>query len=110
MPSKKDPHQQLVALLSQVLTIAQSLAPARTVAKPGNAATKARGIHPHQSKYNPWRAYIWDTRLRKSVYLGAFPSVAKARAAQKAYRTGAPIRTGTKAALRVVSTNMEHAA
>ena len=102
MKANQDPHQRLVDLLSQVLSIAQTLTPQRTATKPGNAATKARGVHPTQSKYNPWRAYIWDTQLRKSVYLGAFPSVAKARAAQKAYATGAPIKTGTKAALRVV--------
>jgi hypothetical protein len=110
----KDPRTQLVELLSQVLSIAQALAPqqpeARTAAKPGNHSGAARGVYPHQSKYNPWRAYVWDTKLRKSVYLGAFPSVAKARAAQKAYAKAEPVKTGTKAALRIVASDMGAAA
>ena len=101
----QEQHTQLITLLQRVIELAQQIAVPvqRTAAKPGNnAKTQTPGIYPHQSKYNPWRAYIWDTQMRKSVYLGAFPSKAKALAAQKAYKTGSLIRNGTKANIQLV--------
>ena len=56
-----NPHQQLIALLTEVLAVARTLAP-------------ATGPMPPRS-----------------------PSIAKCKAAQKAYRAGQPIREGTKA-------------
>lgn len=97
------PEQQLIALLTEVLAVAHKLVDQRP-ARQGrvNASQVGTGVYPHRSKYNPWRAYVWDTQLRRSIYLGAFPSVAKARAAQKAYRIGAPITAGTKAGPKLV--------
>lgn len=96
-----DPHQQLLALLHQVVAVASALA-APPAARPGNHTTsRTPGIYPHTSKYNPWRAYVWCPRSKSSVYLGAFPTVAKARAAQAAFRAGQPITSGTKG-LRLV--------
>lgn len=93
------PQARLIALLGEVLAIAESMgSPAQPVAKGRiKAGPAGDGVYPHQSKYNPWRAYVWDTKLRRTVYLGAFPSVSKARAAQRAYRAGEPITNGTKA-------------
>lgn len=100
-----DPQQRLIELLTEVVAVAKVLTgnsqPPRATSR-HTGESGARGVYPHQSKYNPWRAYVWDTRLHKQVYIGAFPSVAKARAAQKNYRAGTPVTDGTKAALRVV--------
>ena len=98
MPKTTSPQHRLLELLGEVLAIARTLAVPTTAPR----TTGAAGIYPHQSKYNPWRAYVWDTKLRKSVYRGAFSSKAKAAAAQKTYRTGGLTKSGTKAALRVV--------
>jgi hypothetical protein len=100
---KVDPQHRMLELLSEVLAIAHTLAPAAPAARTGTPRGARGGIYPHQSKYNPWRAYVWDTKLRRSVYVGAFPSKVKARAAQRAYSAGAPVVEGTKAALRVVA-------
>lgn len=95
------PQQRMLELLSEVLAIARTLAPPPLPAgRPRSAMT---GVYPHQSKYNPWRAYVWDQRKHRSVYLGAFPSVAKAKAARQAYRAGAPVISGTKSPLRAVA-------
>lgn len=97
-----DPQQRMLALLSEVLAIARTLTPR----EPAAASTRrgARGgIYPHQSKYNPWRAYVWDTKAQRTVYVGAFPTKTKARAAQRAWFEGKPITEGTKAPLRVVA-------
>lgn len=40
-------------------------------------------VYHHQSKYNPYRAYV--TAKGKSVYVGCYPTVEKAVAAQKSY-------------------------
>ncbi|WP_053089858.1 BRO-N domain-containing protein [Serratia marcescens] len=40
-------------------------------------------VYHHQSKYNPYRAYVTDSG--KSVYVGCYPTVEEAVAAQKAY-------------------------
>ncbi|MGF2653755.1 BRO-N domain-containing protein [Serratia marcescens] len=40
-------------------------------------------VYHHQSKYNPYRAYVTDNG--KSVYVGCYPTVEEAVAAQKAY-------------------------
>lgn len=65
-------------------------------------ASGVPGVFPHQSKYNPWRAYVWDKAAKKSIYLGAFPGVSKAKAAQTAYRNGAAVTSGTRAKLSPV--------
>ncbi|HAW2705954.1 TPA: phage antirepressor Ant [Escherichia coli] len=44
-------------------------------------------VYHHQSKYNPYRAYAWDGE--KSVYVGVYPTVDEAVAAQERfYRNG----------------------
>ncbi|EFK6610554.1 TPA: phage antirepressor Ant [Escherichia coli] len=44
-------------------------------------------VYHHQSKYNPYRAYAWNGE--KSVYVGCYPSVDEAVAAQERfYRNG----------------------
>jgi hypothetical protein len=102
--ARRDSQQRMLDLLSEVLAIARTLAPL-TPAQHGPAARKSpgAGIYPHTSKYNPWRAYVWDRAAGRQVYLGAFPSIAKARAAQRAHLTGAPVVDGTKAHLRRVA-------
>lgn len=75
----------------------QEAAPAAPVTAPKAKTQKvAPGIYPAKSKYNPWRAYAWTGK--KSVYLGQFPSVAKAKAAQKAYLAGQQPKDGTRVA------------
>jgi hypothetical protein len=103
MAKKNDAQQRLLDLLSEVLAIARTLAPVERHHGPIAAQSPGRGIYPHQSKYNPWRAYVWDRKKRRAVYVGAFPSIAKARAAQHDYRAGNPVASGTKAHLRVVA-------
>jgi len=99
----KDQHAQLLALLQQVLELAQQITTPRTTGRPSNAAKSSTpGIHPNPSKYNPWRAFVWCPVMRKQVYLGCFPSKAKALAAQKDYRSKTVITEGTKAPVRVV--------
>ena len=98
--SRKQPdqHRQLLALLQQVMAVAQGLVQPLPATRPGhNVKTKHPGIYPHQSKYNPWRAYVWDGANKRSIYLGAFPSIAKAKAAQAECRAGLPVSTGTRA-------------
>lgn len=105
MARSHDPQQKMLDLLAEVLAIARQLAPLTTAQRHGPAATKSpgAGIYPHTSKYNPWRAYVWDRAQRRSIYLGAFPSITKARAAQRDYRAGQPVEGGTRAALRRVA-------
>lgn len=96
-------EQQIINMLTEVLKIAKHMVkhPQQPVSKkqPKKAAT---GIYPHQSKYNPWRAYVWDKTKKQTIYLGAFPSINKAKLAQKAFRAGRPIIEGTRPQLRVV--------
>ncbi|HFW5272924.1 TPA: antA/AntB antirepressor family protein [Salmonella enterica subsp. enterica serovar Bullbay] len=48
-------------------------------------------VYHHQSKYNPYRAYAWDGE--KSVYIGVYPTVDEAVAAQEQfYRNGSTKR------------------
>lgn len=101
---KKTTEQQVVALFVQALRTALALIdetpPAATTTK---SKTKlANGIYPHQSKYNPFRAYVWDKAAHRTIYLGAFPSVNQAKLAQRAYRKGQAITSGTRAVLRIV--------
>ena len=91
-------QRQLLALLGQVMAVAQALAEPLPASKPGhNVKSKHPGIYPHTSKYNPWRAFVWDGSVKRSIYIGAFPTIAKAKAAQQAVRAGHPIASGTKA-------------
>lgn len=106
---KTSTEQQIVQLFVQAMRTALALVddtekPAAK-ATPGKKKTPGKtgasgfkGICTHRSKYNPWRAYVWDKALQSTIYLGAFPSINKARAAQKAYSNGQPVTTGTKAA------------
>lgn len=96
-------QRQLLTLLGQVMAVAQALAEPLPATKPGhNVKSKHPGIYPHTSKYNPWRAYVWDGDAKRSLYIGAFPTIAKARAAQQAVRAGQPVPSGTKAARPVL--------
>ena len=75
----------------------QAAAPTAPVAAPKAKSQKAApGIYPAKSKYNPWRAYVWNGK--KQVYLGQFPTVNKAKAAQKAYLAGQQPKDGTRVA------------
>lgn len=99
-PRRETDSQQLIALLREVLAIANRLSTRERT----SSARVHKGIFPHQSKYNPWRAYWWDKAKQKTIYLGAFPSLARARAAQRAYDSGKPVLAGPQAAaLRVVA-------
>uniref|UniRef100_UPI0025BEBEEA antA/AntB antirepressor family protein n=1 Tax=Candidatus Symbiopectobacterium sp. TaxID=2816440 RepID=UPI0025BEBEEA len=40
-------------------------------------------VYHHQSKYNPYRAYVWNGE--KNVYIGVYPTVDDAVAAQKRF-------------------------
>lgn len=105
MSKQQDPHRQLLDLLQQVMAVAQTLVTPLPATRRSNATkSKHAGIYPHTSKYNPWRAFVWDANKKRSVYIGAFPSVARAKAAQQDYRDGRPLASGTKshAPLRVV--------
>jgi len=94
----KTTQQQITALFVQAMRTALALldeqavaqAPARTLKSP------ARGIYPAKSKYNPWRAYVWNGT--KSVYLGQFPSIAAVKRAQRDYRAGKQPTEGTRVA------------
>lgn len=80
-------EEQLITLLTEVLKVAKHLVKQRVVeAKTTRAAA-----------YNPWRAYEWDKVKHKNIYLGAFPSVNKAKEAQRAFRNKQPVTSGTKA-------------
>jgi len=79
-----------------VLRDSQQATVAPTPAPKAKSQKAAPGIYPAQSKYNPWRAYAWTGK--KSVYLGQFPTVAKAKAAQKAYLAGQQPKEGTRVA------------
>lgn len=96
MTKKADTTALLLEVLSIVRTLVHHQKPPRATTKPLTAESGVRGIYPHQSKYNPWRAYAWDTEGQKTVYLGAFPTVAKAKSAQKAYRMGATVIQAAK--------------
>lgn len=102
---KKSAEQQITALFIQAMRTALAIIDEKKPApRIGHTAVRElpTGIYAHKSKYNPWRAYVWDTASHKAIYIGAFPSVAKARAAQKAYINGEPVKTGTKAPLKLV--------
>lgn len=97
---KKTTEQQVVKLFVQAMRTALAIIderekPAKT---PVDRKTKAAapGIYPAKSKYNPWRAYVWNGK--KQVYLGQFPTVNKAKAAQKAYLAGQQPKDGTRVA------------
>lgn len=99
--SKQQIDSGVTTVLMEVLNVALRIVEARQV----NTSDRPRqhpGIFSHQSKYNPWRAYVWDKALKKNIYLGAFPTVSKAKAAQTAYRKGQPVLGGTRSALRLV--------
>ncbi len=99
---KKSTEQQVVALFVQAMRTALAMidekeeAPA---AAPKAARSRPKHIYPAKSKYNPWRAYVWTGgKDGKTVYLGQFPTIARAQAAQKAYYAGRPLKDGTRVA------------
>lgn len=102
-PRVASPQQRMLDLLSEVLAIARTISAPQTAASRQSSSAPGRGVYPHRSKYNPWRAYEWDRSRGRMTYLGAFPSIAKARAAQRAFRAGRPITEGTKTHLRSVA-------
>lgn len=75
------------------LKAAPGLKKTAAVGKPNQSG--AAGIFPHQSKYNPWRAYAWNPAQTKQVYLGAFPTLKAAKSARAAFLKGEPVTTGT---------------
>lgn len=99
MNAQKTP-QQILAVFEQALRLALALIEAdktpATRAPRRDASSIAPGIYPAQSKYNPFRAYVWNGE--KQVYLGMFPTVSKAKAAQRAYRKGRQPADGTRKA------------
>lgn len=105
---KKTTEQQITALFVQAMRTALAIIdekekPAARGSRYVMPESGVRGVYPHQSKYNPWRAYVWDKETCKQMYLGAFPTINKAKAAQTAYRKAQPVTSGTKAAaLRIV--------
>lgn len=92
----KTTEQQVLNLFVQAMRTALAIIDEKATPAPKPAKKAAVGIYPHRSKYNPWRAYCWNGE--KSVYLGAFPSVAKAKAAQKAFRAGQQPKDGSRVA------------
>lgn len=99
----RNTEQQIVALFVQAMRTALALVDSQTTVEKLASVTISPGIYSHQSKYNPWRAYVWDKAHHKTVYIGAFPTINKAKAAQRAFREGRPITSGTRAALRLVA-------
>ena len=98
---KKSTEQQITTLFVQAMRTALAIIDEKQPSAPprlGHTAVRElpTGIYPHKSKYNPWRAYVWDKTLHKSIYIGAFPSINKAKAAQTAFRKGQPLASGTK--------------
>lgn len=90
-------EQQILNLLGEILQVIKATSAIEAPKLP-------KGIFAHQSKYNPWRGYVWDAKIKKSIYLGAFPIVNKAKAAQTAYRKGQAVASGTKAVLTLLKT------
>jgi hypothetical protein len=108
----KKAEERIINLLLEMLEVAKTLAPKQsakqaTPAAIPNATSKpkgvsgVRGVYRHQSKYNPWRAAVWDKGLHASVQLGVFPGIAKAKAAQAAYRKNQTITTSPQAATQL---------
>lgn len=103
----KTAEKQIIDLLTEVLKVAQTLVAQRDTVKTATPEVKPKrsmpvsalgvGIYTMQSKYNPYRAFQWDAALHANVSLGAFPSIAKAKQAQKDYLAGRPITCGTRA-------------
>ena len=97
---KKSTEQQITALFVQAMRTALALIdekePAAKPVRPHGAI--ATGIYPARSKYNPYRAYGWNTTVQRMVYLGMFPSIAACKRAQKAYRAGQQPQDGTRVA------------
>jgi hypothetical protein len=89
---KKSTEQQILALFTQALRTAVALLEERGV----ESAKLPTGIYPHRSKYNPFRAYVWNGE--KQVYIGASPTVSAAKRAQRDYRAGKQPATGTRVA------------
>lgn len=93
---------QLISLLHEVLKVANHLVSHRKHSGSKNGNTGHSGIFAHQSKYNPYRAYTWDKGLQKTIYLGAFSSIQKAKKAQQDYRAGRRVTAGNGRVLQLV--------
>ncbi|EHM9266724.1 transcriptional regulator [Salmonella enterica] len=59
-------------------------------------------VYHHQSKYNPYRAYAWDGE--KNVYVGVYPTVDEAVAAQQRF-----YQNGSTKRIQKVSTELSEA-
>ncbi|MEI6046825.1 MAG: hypothetical protein WCS37_20960 [Chloroflexota bacterium] len=98
---------RLIELLSEVIKVTQQLTAAVKPAEarphgPSNCSTGHRGIFKQQSKYNPYRVYVWDKGLQKTVSLGVHTSIAKAKKAQKEYTNGKQVRAGNGRVFQIV--------
>ena len=94
-PPAPDLTAEFIALMKQAVRIAELIKAQQTPAARSNTSGLGTGIYSHQSKYNPFRAYY--NRDGVTTYLGAFPSIAQAKAARQAFANGKPIKDGTKA-------------
>jgi hypothetical protein len=85
-PVAKEFRRWVLDLIEKETTIPQS----STILAPHRECLPKMVYH-HQSKYNPYRAYAWDGA--KNVYVGCFPTVDDAVAAQQQfYETGSTKR------------------
>ncbi|ECW0140353.1 transcriptional regulator [Salmonella enterica subsp. salamae] len=81
-PVAKEFRRWVLDLIEKETTVPQS----STLLAPHRECLPKMVYH-HQSKYNPYRAYAWDGA--KNVYIGCFPTVDAAVAAQQQfYETG----------------------
>ena len=93
----RNTEQQIVALFVQAMRTALALLDGQSRVETQATAAIPRDIFSHQSKYNPWRAYVWDTASQRNIYISAFPTINKAKAGHRAYHEGRPITSGTRA-------------
>lgn len=77
-PVAKEFRKWVLDLIEKETTVQQS----STVLAPHRECLPKMVYH-HQSKYNPYRAYAWDGE--QSVYIGVYPTVDEAVAAQQRF-------------------------
>ncbi|EAA3938781.1 transcriptional regulator [Salmonella enterica subsp. enterica] len=77
-PVAKEFRKWVLDLIEKETTVPQS----STVLAPHRECLPKMVYH-HQSKYNPYRAYAWDGE--QSVYIGVYPTVDEAVAAQQRF-------------------------
>lgn len=96
---KTSTEQQITALFAQAMRTALALIDEKAI-HPTKVARSTSGAHRDQSKYNPWRASVWDGAAKKSIYIGAFPPSPRPKQHKPPTAKGAP--SGTKAKLSLV--------